>query len=534
MKKLIRLTLVIAILLGCGYAVSHQHVHADATLPMLQHGHSTVIHPKYELESIFSRCPGCGRTNSYRIKEQMQMPTCTRPGLFLCRCEDPTGLGEECGYEYEETVPALGHNYKSKVVTSPTCTKTGTTKYTCSRCGKNYTETTKALGHNYHYEETEPTCTEDGHRIGTCTRCSDVVEEIYPALGHDFGEFVTVKPAACEEEGLMQSTCSRCQEVQEQAIPATGHSFPEEWTIVKKATAVSDGLKQKTCSACGKVIEEVIPKTIPTPVTIIVTGGAIITAGLLILKNLKAAEAVVEKTLFKPSFETKTVYVRSDNGDFIKMLKDRPYLQVTECTDDDVMEKVEESAPDLLICDALTKKKLNSLLKAKKDALAEVPLDLIIGKKIFESSRAKLDKAVEDKEIGGYESEEKAGYEAFVRFILPILKPDLKSDETLDNFGKIADLLGIPGVSTVVNVYTSGRDIKSTLEEGELGVSETATIIGDIASILGLDTVGSIAGLVGDVEGIRDAVDEESGAYEQKEGVSAAKDIVEVVSDIIN
>nr|MCR5067940.1 hypothetical protein [Erysipelotrichaceae bacterium] len=101
-------------------------------------------------------------------------------------------------------------------------------------------------------------------------------------------------------------------------------------------------------------------------------------------------------------------------------------------------------------------------------------------------------------------------------------------------FGKIADLLGIPGVSTVINVYTSGRDIKSTLEEGELGVSETATIISDIASILGLDTVGSIAGLVGDVEGIRDAVDEESGAYEQKEGVSAAKDIVEVVSDIIN
>ena len=534
MKKLIRLILVAAIVFCCGYAASHQHVHAGALLPGMRHGHSTVIHPKYELESIFSRCPGCGRTNSYRIKEHYSMPTCTKNGRFLCRCEDPTGLGEECGYERYEKIPALGHNYKSKVVTSPTCTTAGTTKYTCSRCHKSYNETIKALGHNYQYTETEATCTEDGHKIGTCSRCGDITDEVFPALGHDFGEFETVKEATCEQDGLMQSRCSRCEEVQEMTIPATGHSFPEEWTIVKKATALTAGLKQKTCPSCGKVMEEVIPKTVSTPVTAVVTGGAVVTAALLILKHLKAAKEVVDKTSFKPSLETKTVYVRTANEDFIKLLKDRPYLQVTECSDEDLMEKIEESAPDLLICDAPTKKKLNSLLKAKKEELAEVPLNLIIGKKIFDSSKAKLDKAVEDKVIGGYESEENIGYEAFVRFVLPILKPDLKSDETLDNFGKIADLLGIPGVSTVINVYTSGRDIKSTLEEGELGVSATATIISDIASILGLDTVGSIAGLVGDVEGIRDAVDEESGAYEQKEGVSAAKDIVEVVSDIIN
>ncbi|MBR6233324.1 MAG: hypothetical protein IKQ98_05820, partial [Erysipelotrichaceae bacterium] len=68
----------------------------------------------------------------------------------------------------------------------------------------------------------------------------------------------------------------------------------------------------------------------------------------------------------------------------------------------------------------------------------------------------------------------------------------------------------------------------------ELSVSSTATVIGDIASILGLDTVASVAGLVDDVDSIKSAVDKEAGAYERKYGVEGAKDIVDVVSDIIS
>lgn len=118
--------------------------------------------------------------------------------------------------------------------------------------------------------------------------------------------------------------------------------------------------------------------------------------------------------------------------------------------------------------------------------------------------------------------------------MLPVLKPKAGSDESLENIGSMADLLGIPVISTVLSAYTSGRDIKAVLDEGDIGVSETATIIGDIASILGLDTLGSVVGLVGDVESIRDAADEEAGAYERKEGVSGAKDIVEVVTDLLD
>ena len=119
-----------------------------------------------------------------------------------------------------------------------------------------------------------------------------------------------------------------------------------------------------------------------------------------------------------------------------------------------------------------------------------------------------------------------------VKLVLPVLKPKVKSDATLDNIGMIADALGIPYVSTVISAYESGRDLKSTVEEGELNISSVATVISDLASILGMDTVASVAGLVDDVNSIKDALDEEAGAHEVKGAHGAVKDIIEVVSDL--
>ena len=119
-----------------------------------------------------------------------------------------------------------------------------------------------------------------------------------------------------------------------------------------------------------------------------------------------------------------------------------------------------------------------------------------------------------------------------VKLVLPILKPYLKSDESLEMLGKVAVLLGIPIVATIINIYVSGRDIKSNLEESEIGVSQTAAIIGDIASILGLDKIASVAGLVDDIDSIKSAMDKEAGANEIKNGVLGAKDIIDVVKEL--
>lgn len=537
MKKPMRLLLSLALIFSCACITVHEHIH--------------IVEAKYEYGSVYSKCPGCGATDSYRIVE-MGIRTCTSGTSAQCRCDI-------CDFTDMVRIPALGHNYNTKVVTPATCTSAGTTKHTCSRCGYSYTETVKALGHDYQYTDTEATCTEEGHHTGTCTRCGDIIDEVFPALGHDFTEYTLKTPATCEEDGLQEAICMRCSFVDQQVIPATGHAFPENWTIVKKPGYLISGLREKVCANCSMVIQEILPPKIPKYISIPTGIGIIVAAGLVILKKLKAA-----RELFKPKVETKSVVIRSDNEDLVKILKDRLYLAVSAADKEKMLETVEEEGPDLLICQIDDQKQLDGLLKeirnqhkaseqkkkekeqaekktdeaAEKEeepvALADTVIDLILKPELLEKCEKKLNKAVKDELISKYLSSDNGNYDTFVKFVLPILKPDLKSDESLENFGQIADLLGIPGVSELVNIYTSGRDIKATLEGGELGVSETATIIGDIASILGLDTVGSIAGLVGDVESIKEAVDEESGAHEQKGGIEAIKDIVEVINDVID
>ena len=60
--------------------------------------------------------------------------TCTAPGLrvFICSI---------CGVELrQEIIPALGHNWGSKITVYPTFDKEGLKTFTCKRCGDKYTE----------------------------------------------------------------------------------------------------------------------------------------------------------------------------------------------------------------------------------------------------------------------------------------------------------------------------------------------------------------------------------------------------------
>lgn len=83
---------------------------------------------------------------------------------------------------------ALGHKYFA-VVTAPTCTKSGYTRYTCSACGDSFTgNTVAALGHSYKVvSTTDPTCAEPGYTTYTCSSCGDTYnQDTAPALGHTY------------------------------------------------------------------------------------------------------------------------------------------------------------------------------------------------------------------------------------------------------------------------------------------------------------------------------------------------------------
>jgi hypothetical protein len=240
-----------------------------------------------------------------------------------------------------------------------------------------------------------------------------------------------------------------------------------------------------------------------------------------------------------PSLEDKTVFVSSEDEDLIKVLKSRHYLEVVQEEEDeetgekaDPDETAAESEPHLYICDINDEERLNDLLEKKKDSLEKVPFGLVVSQELINRIRGRLEKLKEDKQIIGYVPFKADKNDIMIRLILPILKPDLKSDASLENIGKVCDLLGIEGVSTVISTFISGRDIKSTIEDGDLGFTGTATIISDVASILGMDTLSSVAGLAGDVDSISSGTDSEAGAYEKKNAILGAKDIVDVISEL--
>ena len=470
MKK-IRIIMSFIVLLGI-FCFDHVHVHV--------------------IEAAgYGKCPNCESDlvfSSWSVE-----PTCTSGGIAFAVCPNGDGDG------FAEVGP-LGHDYEAEAVSPATCTEGGVTRYTCSRCGDSYDSYPEALGHNYVSKVT--------------------------------------KAATCEEEGIRTYTCSRCNDSYTKKIDPLGHKYPEEWTVEKEAGFFSEGVETKTCEVCEEKMEQAIPKKSPTP--LILSGSALaIAAGLLTYFGRfgKKAEKIVEeaKDDFKPSFEDKSVLVSTAYEELVDALKLRSFLEVTSCEFKEVEDLAKENEPDLVIIDVLSEDKLDQVIELKeKEEGVESKVAIVITDELAESCQEKLDELIEKETILNYVFYGQDVNDIIVKVILPILKPELSSDETLENIGSIADLLGIPAVSTILNAYVSGRDVKATLESEEIGVSETATIIADIASVLGMDTVGSVAGLVDDVDMVKGAFDKENGVYEYKQGIDGAKDIADVISDLLD
>ena len=82
---------------------------------------------------------------------------------------------------------AIEHDYHA-VISNPSCTEEGFTRYTCAHCGDQYDENrVPALGHDYAATLTAPTCTDEGYTTYVCSRCGhSYIDDRVPALKHDY------------------------------------------------------------------------------------------------------------------------------------------------------------------------------------------------------------------------------------------------------------------------------------------------------------------------------------------------------------
>ncbi|MBQ2445532.1 MAG: endonuclease/exonuclease/phosphatase family protein, partial [Oscillospiraceae bacterium] len=185
-----------------------------------------------------------GHSYSYKATKD---PTTNATGTL-------TGTCSKCSGSTTVTLPELNTTDYTKTTTkAPTCTATGTDKYTwkTTTYGSFYfNATTAAKGHTSVVDPAvDPTCTATGLTAGAhCSVCNAVLtaQEAVPATGHTEVTDMAI-PASCTEDGLTEGRhCEVCGEVllAQQTVPATGHS---------DATPADN-----RCDICGGRIKEAV------------------------------------------------------------------------------------------------------------------------------------------------------------------------------------------------------------------------------------------------------------------------------------
>lgn len=234
-------------------------------------------------------CTVCGKTKEHDFsifsdkESEKKDPTCTKAGMVVATCAD-------CGrrrWVYDETRPALGHDWKDngdgtatcqregcgkshthtldegEVTKKPSCEEKGVKTYRCTETNCNYTKTEDiaATGHNWNDGKitTKASCDHTGVKIYTCKTCGDTRTETIAMLEHtwDDGQ-VTTKPS-CTEKGIRTYTCKVCKATKTEDIEATGHDYKVK--DHKDATCTEDGYTTSVCKNCGDEKKETIKAT---------------------------------------------------------------------------------------------------------------------------------------------------------------------------------------------------------------------------------------------------------------------------------
>ncbi len=175
-----------------------------------------------------------GAQHDYRLVETLKEADCTTPGEAYYICD--------CGSYKKETIRALGHDFVEKIISEPTCEKSGEKELTCSRCGLVKQETIFSTGHNWN--ETviqEATCKADGKSEAVCSRCGiKEIRTISPS--HNYKKTV-VKEATCNQEGQVRFVCSGCGDEYWSTINKTSHKYDTDGKCVYCGTRKKGEIK---------------------------------------------------------------------------------------------------------------------------------------------------------------------------------------------------------------------------------------------------------------------------------------------------
>lgn len=170
--------------------------------------------------------------------------TCTEDGW------KEVGICEVCGEHYsyptdENVIPATGHTWSEDYVVDKeaTCTEAGEKSKHCTNCdAKEDVQEIPALGHDFVSKVTKKaTCTADGTLTYTCSRCNETKTETIKATGHKWSDWKKTAAATVFKPEVQARKCSACNKSETRNI---GKKLAPKATL--NASTVTLKVKQST------------------------------------------------------------------------------------------------------------------------------------------------------------------------------------------------------------------------------------------------------------------------------------------------
>ena len=170
--------------------------------------------------------------------------TCTENGW------KEVGVCEVCGEHYsypteENAIPATGHTWSEDYVVdkAATCTEAGEKSKHCTACdAKEDVQEIPALGHDFVSKVTKKaTCTADGNLTYTCSRCNETKTETIKATGHKWSNWKRTTAATVFKPEVQTRKCSTCNKSEARNV---GKKLAPKATL--NASTVTLKVKQST------------------------------------------------------------------------------------------------------------------------------------------------------------------------------------------------------------------------------------------------------------------------------------------------
>lgn len=170
--------------------------------------------------------------------------TCTEAGW------KEVGVCEVCGEHYsyptdENAIPATGHTWSEDYVVDKeaTCTEAGEKSKHCTVCdAKEDVQEIPALGHDFVSKVTKKaTCTADGTLTYTCSRCNETKTETIKATGHKWSNWKRTTAATVFKPEVQTRKCSACNKSETRNV---GKKLAPKATL--NASTVTLKVKQST------------------------------------------------------------------------------------------------------------------------------------------------------------------------------------------------------------------------------------------------------------------------------------------------